>query len=450
MMELERRGVPTVGFTASGFVRDAHRSAENFGLPGVAITVTALPFAGQSPESIRAMVDGAIDDVISGLTRPLDVSALVSEIVVVEDEVLEFEGSDLLRALDRMNRQFLAYGWSDGFPLVAPTAEAVEQMLGSTRRRPEEVIAHLEPGLGAATVQRIAVNAVMAGCRPEHLPVVVAATECIAEPRMMLRIMAMSTGPHAPLIVVNGPIARELGINAGVCALGPGAPSYANTVIGRALRLVMMNVGHTYPAVSDMDTVGSPTKYSMCVAENEAESPWAPYHVEKGFPRDASTVTVHFSQGICELHDFQNHQPERLVEVFCTVATNVAYTPAGGWLLGHKADPRVNVEARDHMFMLICPEHAHNFARAGWTKDRLREAMHRGAQMPFRLLMAQKEPKAFLAAHPELEWLLDKPETLLPVVETPDCFEMAVVGGQAGRGAYLFGCGEPVTKLVER
>jgi hypothetical protein len=408
------------------------------------------PFAGQSPLSIRTMVEATIDEIVAGLTRAVDISEPVSEIVSVEEEMLHFDGADLLEAAERMNRRFLEHGWGDGFPLVPATPPAVERMLAATRRAPSDVIGHLEPGLAPATVHKIAVNAVMAGCRPEHLPVVIAATQCLAEPRMMLRIMAMSTGPHAPLIVVNGPIARELKINAGVCALGPGAPSYANTVIGRALRLVMMNVGHTYAGVSDMDTVGSPTKYSMCVAENEAVSPWTPYHVDKGFAPEASTVTVHFSQGITELHDFQNHQPERLIEVFCTVARNIAYTPAGGWLLGHKADPRVGVEARDHMFMLMCPEHADNFAAAGWSKDRVREAMYRGAQQPFRLLMLQKEPKAFLAAHPELQWLLDRPETVMPIVETPDCFEIAVVGGQAGRGAFLFGCGEPVTKLVER
>ncbi|MFQ5879003.1 MAG: hypothetical protein ACE5IZ_02355, partial [Dehalococcoidia bacterium] len=283
----------------------------------------------------------------------------------------------------------------------------------------------------------------------EHLPVVIAAVQCLADPKMYLRNKAMSTGPHAPFLLVNGPMARELGINAGICALGPGAPSHANTVIGRALRLVMMNVGHTYPGVSDMDTIGSPTKYSMCAAENETASPWPPYHVEKGHDRDASTVTVHFVYGICELHDFESHEPEGLGQVFTTAATNVAQVGSGLWLIGRRADPRYKVEEKEHNFMLICPEHADAFAKDGWDKDDLRHYMYQHARMPFRTLMLNKEPKAMAAAHPELAWFWDYPDMLLPIVETPDCFDIAVVGGAAGRGAYLYGAGEPVTKLIE-
>src|SRR6266508_6604363 len=180
-----------------------------------------------------------------------------------------------------MNRDFLQRGWSDGFPLVAPTQAALEAMLRGTRRGAGDVIATLEPGFGLATVEKLAANAVMAGCRSAHLPLLIAAVRCLAEPKMYLRNKAMSTGPHAPLVLVNGPRGREAGLTSGMCALGPGAPSASNTVLGRALRLVMMNVGHTYVGVSDMDTIGSPLKYSLCCAENKAESPWEPYHVTR-------------------------------------------------------------------------------------------------------------------------------------------------------------------------
>jgi len=113
----------------------------------------------------------------------------------------------------------------------------------------------------------------MAGCRPEHLPYVIAAVQCLTDPRMHLRIKAMSTGPDAPLILVNGPGRGEVGINSGACALGPGAPSFANSVIGRALRTLHMNIGYTYATVSDLDTIGSPAKYSFCFGENEARKP---------------------------------------------------------------------------------------------------------------------------------------------------------------------------------
>ena len=449
MVELEKRGIPTVSLTAQGFVKDAHRSAAAFGLPGLPIAVAPFPFTNQSPDAIHGMVDSAFEQVVAGLTLPPGPPPSLPGPVRAEAEVLTIEGEDLLECMERMNRLFLERGWSDGFPLVPPTRERVEQMLKGAKRRREQTVAVLEPGFGVATVEKVAINAVMAGCRPEHLPVLITAVQCLAEPKIYLRNKAMSTGPHAPLVLVNGPIAQEIGLNSRCCALGPGAPSYANTVIGRALRLCMMNIGHTYPGVSDMDTIGSPTKYGLCAAENEEENPWEPYHVEQGFPREASTVTVHFIYGICELFDFQNYEPERLCQVFATALTNVAQVPTGHWLLGRRGDPRHKVEEKEHHFLFLCPEHAAIFARNGWGKGKIREVLYRMARLPFRTLMLNKERKAMEAAHPELAWLWDAPDTLLPVVETPDCFDIAVVGAAAGRGACFYGAGEPVTKPVE-
>src|ERR1051326_5375040 len=206
------------------------------------------------------------------------------------------------------------------------------------------------PGFGMATVRALAANAVMAGCRPEDLPVLIAAVEAMADPVINLRMKSMSTGPQSPLLVVNGPIAKRLGINSGRCALGPGALSYANTVIGRAVRLIMMNVGHCYPDVSDLDTIGSPIKYSMCVAENEDANPWTPYHVDLGYDREQSTATIHFVYGLCELHDFENHDPDRLMQVFASAARNMAQVTTGMWLVGQRADPRAGTREKEHHF----------------------------------------------------------------------------------------------------
>jgi hypothetical protein len=211
----------------------------------------------------------------------------------------------------------------------------------------------------------------------------------------------------------------------------------------------MMNLGHTYPGVSDMDTIGTPMKYSACLAENEEASPWEPFHMEHGFPREASTVTVHFAYGLCELFDFQSRTPEGLAQVFASAATNAAQLSTGLWLLGRRGDPRYKVETREHPLLLICPEHAEIFRTHGWSKDTLREHLYRLARLPFKTLMLNKEPKALTAAHPELRWLWDHPDLPLPVVEDPSCFELVVVGGSAGRGTYLYGAGEPVIKAVE-
>ncbi len=447
MVELERRGIPTVIFTAQHFVHDANGTAATLGLPGLPLAVVPLPFTNQTPEAVHRMVDAAFDQVLRGLTTP------VAETTAGErkpaEERLTYEGEDALAAWDAMNRDLLARGWSDGFPLVAPTERAVAAMLRGTRRAPSDQVVILEPGFGIATVEKLAVNAVMAGCSPEHLPLLIAATRCLAEPKMYIRNKAMSTGPHAPLVLVNGPQGRRAGLNAGMCALGPGAPSAANTVLGRAVRLTMMNVGHTYVGVSDMDTIGSPLKYSLCCAENERESPWEPYHAALGFPAEASTVTVHFVYGICELHDFQSTTPEALIEVFATAANNVAQLGTGLWLIGRRADPRYKTEEKEHNTLFICPEHAQIFAGAGWGRRQIQEALYRAARLPFRTLMLNKERKAMAVAHPELAWLHEHPTLPLPIVEDPSCYDIAVVGGAAGRGAYFYGAGEPVTMTVD-
>ncbi len=447
MVEFERRGIPTVLFTAEHFVADANRSAASFGLPGLPLAVVKLPFTNQRPEAIHAMADTAFEQVVAGLTRAVQAPAAVERPPV--DERLAYDGDDLLDAWARMNADFLTRGWSDGFPVVAPTERAVTAMLRGTRRAPGEQIVTLEPGFGIATVEKLAVNAVMAGCRPEHLPLLITAVRCLAEPKMYLRNKAMSTGPHAPLVLVNGPKGRTAGLNSGMCALGPGAPSASNTVLGRAVRLAMMNIGHTYVGVSDMDTIGSPLKYSLCCAENERESPWEPYHVTRGFAREASTVTVHFVYGMCELHDFRSTTPEDLIGVFATAANNVAQVGTGLWLIGRRADPRTKTEEKEHNPLFICPEHAQIFAGAGWGRERIQEALYRAARLPLATMMLNKEPKAMAASHPELSWLLDHPELPVPVVEDPACFDIAVVGGAAGRGAYFYGAGEPVTLAVD-
>jgi hypothetical protein len=211
----------------------------------------------------------------------------------------------------------------------------------------------------------------------------------------------------------------------------------------------MMNVGHTYVGISDMDTIGSPLKYACCCAENERESPWEPYHVTRGFRAEDSTVTVHFAYGLCELHDFKSTTPEDLIGVFATAATNVAQVGTGLWLLGRRADPRTKTSEQEHNTMLMCPEHAQIFAREGWGRERIQRAMYDATRIPFRTLTLNKERAAMAASHPELGWLWDHPDLPVPIVEDPGCFEIAVVGGAAGRGAYFYGAGEPVTMPVE-
>jgi hypothetical protein len=275
--------------------------------------------------------------------------------------------------------------------------------------------------------------------------------DCVLDPSIGLRTFAMSTGPQAPIVLVSGPIADRIGMNHGVCALGPGSVSEVNVAIGRALRLIMMNVGLSYPGISDMDTIGTPMKFSACVAENEERTPWAPWRIQQGFTADQSTVTVNVPYGMTEFFDFQNHEPEKLIETWATLTSQACGTPsAGAWLIKKDAPLEAGYpfHGKFSNLLLMAPDHASVFADAGWTPEDIRQAIHRATKIPFRKLMLNQAPDAFVASHPELLWLLDAPDTLVTVNPSPECFEFFVVGASAGRSQFCFGGTHSVTKPV--
>jgi len=189
-----------------------------------------------------------------------------------------------------VNRLFQERGWTDGLPIVPPALARVDEMLGESPLERHAVLGEVEPLGGVATVEKVAANAVMAGCRPEYFPVVLAAVQAILDPAFNLRGVQTTDENVAPLLIVNGPAARRLGINAGWGALGPGWP--ANATIGRAVRFVMTNLGGGWPGAVSFAGLGQPARYSLCLAERADESPWPPLHVELGYRPEQSTVTV--------------------------------------------------------------------------------------------------------------------------------------------------------------
>ncbi len=181
-------------------------------------------------------------------------------------------------------------GWGDGLPIIPPTEERVAQMLAATKRKPDEIIGAMPPRWAQATVEKIAINGVMAGCKPEYMPVLIAAVEAITDPKLNLYALQATTGGPAVMLIINGPIRKRLDINGGPNALGEGWR--ANATIGRFVQLVKRNIGGSYPGTTCKATLGWPGKYSICVGENEEASPWEPLHVERGFKADQSTVTA--------------------------------------------------------------------------------------------------------------------------------------------------------------
>ena len=323
-------------------------------------------------------------------------------------------------------------GWGDGLPMIPATPERVAAMLAGAGRPAGDLMAILPPRLGRATAERVAVNAVLAGARSEHFPVILAAVEAVAQPAFNLQAIQTTTHPCSPLIIVNGPIAARLGINGGGNALGQG--HRANAVIGRAVRLVLQNTGGARPGREDRATQGHPGKYSYCVAENEAASPWEPLSVERGFAPGVSTVTVCASEGPHNINDHGSSTPEGIVT---TVAGTAATVGSNNVYLG--GEPLV----------VLGPEHAATVAAGGWSKADFKRALWERAQVP----LSRFDPsnlERFAVIHPA--GFKDRPpETLAPLARAWTDI-MIVVAGGAGKHSVLiptFGATRSVTRRIE-
>lgn len=430
-------GIPTVAIIAKQFEREAEIQARTLGLPDLARVVVESVITSTPRDRVPGVVRPKVKDVIKALTtEPRQVPAEVSE---EEERLLKFEGNDRLESWRLMNEEFLRRKWGDGFPLVPPTPELVEQMLAGVRRSRDEIVTYFEPHLGLATIEKVAINAAMAGCRPEHLPVIVTAIECMHthEPDFNPNGVFCSTGPHAPIIMVNGPVCRELGINCGRGALGPGYQSWVNTVIGRALRLCIMNLGHCYVGEGDQDTLGTPRKYSMLFGENEAENPWDPYHVEQGFPKDTSTVTAFSSDAEIPLKEIVNSDPEKIVQV-------AAYS--GNCAGADSVEAVVSMDRDWHNLVVFCPEHAQNIANGGWSKWDVKNYLHQNMRIRWKVLRDKLVPERIA---PGFRWLLNEPDGYMtPVSREAKQFHVVVAGGPVGKSVYFPGAGAPVTKEI--
>ncbi len=261
-------------------------------------------------------------------------------------------------------------GWSDGLPVVPPTPERVLRMLQGTTRSATEVLGRMPPDLVPCTVEKVAINAVMAGCKPEYMPVVLAAVEAALVDDFGLHGVLCTTMFATPLILVNGPIARQIGMNSGINALGQG--NRANATIGRALQLVVRNVGGGRPGEIDRATLGTPGKYSFCFAEAE-DSDWLPLAIERGIEAGRSAVTLFAAEGVQGIVDQKSRSPESLARSFALSLRSVDH---------HK------LMMHGDAMLVVSPEHARVFIDAGWSKARLREELDKLLSFPGEELIA--------------------------------------------------------------
>ena len=266
---------------------------------------------------------------------------------------------------EAVQRLYLDRGWSDGLPVTPPTPDRVEAMLAAVDLPSDRVIAEIPPNWGGATVERLAINAVMAGCLPEYFPVIVAAVDAMGDPAFNLYAIQATTHPCAPLLIVNGPVRETIGLNASSGAFGPGWR--ANATIGRAVRLMLLNVGGGHPGIGDMSTHGAPSKFSYCVAENEELNPWQPLHVDRGFDPGQSTVTVIAGE---PPHNINDHSGRSADDILTIVAGAMAVTGANNAYTGGET------------LLALGPEHAETIAGEGLSKADVVEWLMRRALVP--------------------------------------------------------------------
>jgi hypothetical protein len=320
-------------------------------------------------------------------------------------------------------------GWTDGLPVIPPTPERVEAMLEAAGLAPGDQVAYVAHRAVSITAEKVAVNAVMAGCKPEYMPVVLAAIEGIGDPVWSYHGPGTSTAGAAVLIVVNGPIARELDVNCGDNLFGPGWR--ANATIGRAVRLVMRNVCGSRPGTLDRGTLGHPGRLSYVIAENEAESPWPPLHVERGFRDDQSTVTVMAAEGP---HQFYNQLSSTAEGILTTLSDDMRISG--------------NVTGQPPYMLILAGEHMRTIAKDGWTKARIRQYVWEHTHNSHAHLKRTQRMAGDIQPGDETQ--------MRPLVETPDDILVVAAGGRAGAfSAYIPGWGskrssQAVTKEVKR
>ena len=324
-------------------------------------------------------------------------------------------------------------GLGDGLPLVPPTPQRVEAMLKANGVAADEVIATLAPAFGEATWQGIAENAVMAGCRPGYLGVIAAAILAMAENEYNLLGIQTTTGSAAPVTIVNGPVAAKIGLNAAGNALGPGVR--ANATIGRAISLILRNIGGARPGEMDMATLGHPGKYTFCFAENEEASPWPPLHATRGFTKEQSVVTVAGASGIIEVVDSVSSKPADLIRTF---ASSMVYAGSVG---------NMGMMGSGQPLVILPPEHAQHFHQEGMSRADVQEALFRDAGLPLDRLSAAVRER--IVEHRKTGGV---PDAMAPVRIAARATDILIVvaGGHGVKAAYVptWGGSKAVSKPV--
>jgi hypothetical protein len=402
-ISIENLNKPTVILANEGFAVDGRQSASVKGFPGLRLVSEPVPSECSIMEDADAGVKQVMDEIINALRKPLTPEEESPKEKEKEKPArIAFKGS-----LEEINRFFYKRGWGDGLPLIPPTEESVNEMLAGTDLPPDHILGKVEPRLGKATVEKVAVNAVMAGALPVHMPVLIACVNAMLDPNAWFGTYSMSTGSWAPFWIISGSVRNDVYVNSGSGALSPG--NIANAAIGRAMGLVIKNIGGIRKGIEDMGVLGNPAKYSMVIAENEEATPWEPFHVSEGIDGNDSSVTLFFPNSYSQIWPYGSDDKGIIDALIYNLQ------PGRGGLF----------------CWIITPPHAKVLARKGWTKDMLKKYISEFARVP-----------AYRHGHfYETNKAIAKPGMVpmnamdpIPIIPNPNHIKILVAGGP---GAFM-------------
>ncbi len=416
-------------------------------MPGLPIAVVPHPVAKLAPDQVAEIAAGVLGEIVdiwqtdaerlrqAYRAKQPTVKTRLRYHSMFDGNFNAPEAPDRFSAPDdfeAINRLLYSRGWTDGLPVVPPTPERLARMIERSGFDPDETLGLIEPLQGRATVAKVAINAIMAGCQPAHLPVVVAATRAISAAPLNLKALNTTTHPCTVLVLINGPIAEAIDVNATYNAMGQG--SLANAAIGRAIRLILLNIGGGTPGILDRATMGAPAKFAFCFAENAAANPWGEtLHMERGFEAGQSAVTV---AGVEGPHNVNDHYGRSAEEVLVTIAGVMATPGANNAYLGGE------------IIVVLGPEHAEIIARDGFSKADVKDFLLCRAIIPAHSISTAQ--RRIMGEYLPGRLLGPEPDAGFRIAESRDDI-MVVVAGGAGRHSCVipsFGNTRSVTRPI--
>lgn len=432
-LNVEKLGIPTVTVVTSPFMELANMLPLAEGYREACIVQISHPVGMLPASRIREKAEYAFDQILNAATQWGPSSGSAAEGKAYPSQVFEYTGT-----VGEVNRYFVEKKWSLGLPIVPPSPACVDEMLGGTSREPQEVLGRVPPRMGTLTVELVAVHAAMAGCLPQYMPVLVAALEGLLSPQANLRLALSGTGTSQLIVIVNGPVVKEIGIGCEQGAAGKG--HHANGSIGYAINLIAYTAGGSRPPSIDRSTLGSPSDYVCWVfGENEQALPvgWRPFHLERGFKKSDSVVTVMAAYPPVENIDHWSASAEEHVGWWRQITSP----------LQNMGGPSVPQVMEGNPMIALGPEHAQLVASASWSKDRFRKAFWEKTRVPLSVWPLACERERLVEMIGPVSG-----DSLVPITVRPEQFLVVIAGGDGKQSHYFpaYPGSFPVSKLVER